>query len=131
MNEKFYKKLIDVMVFTALSDGIICEEELEVIKMTIKAFDIEYSLQIDSSLKSIDEIFCYDFIDEERLVFIDFIIHVIAADGEFNEKEREFINKVFQKFNISKEKIKNDIIRIIEIRSNLEKEWNLIKQKLF
>lgn len=122
MKTEFYESLIDIMLCLSISDGTILEKELEIIKRTIKAFDIDYKLpkkiedfpSLNNALDKIET-------DEEIMILLDYIIHIAAVDGQFHQNEKEIISNILNELGLNG--IEGKIFSVIQKRVEVEKEW--------
>lgn len=125
--QKKHENIIDIAVYAMLSDGIIQEQEVELLNqlsMALIGAPIEKPIETPSkSIKSICEE-TKDAIDKKTL--IETAIRVVCIDGKLKDSERDFINLLNTLLDINCD-LSNTIINFAERLSDLNSVWSDIE----
>lgn len=128
---EFFRSLVDIACYAAFADGTIQPQEKDILEKTAKAFNLNYKVPESSSelppLKQVTSAFN----DRNKcLQAIDFVVHIISADGTYSLEEEKFIKKVCQELGLQDDdsilKVNSSVVTLAEH----EQRWLSIKNSL-
>lgn len=122
--QKLHENIIDIAIYAILSDGVIQEQEIELLnQLSMAFFGVPVNEPIETPSKSLETI-CEETKEAiDKKAIIETAVRVVCIDGKLEETEREFICKLNSLLGIQCEQSKN-IIDYAEKLTNLNKDWS-------
>ncbi len=125
------KTLLDIGLHAILIDGIAQQEERELFEKITKGLHIELEIpKNNKELTPIAELASKLDTVKEKIAAIDFVLHLITADGSCSNEEIDFSNKLFDLLNVPKE-VKEELDTVINELSSAQSKWIKAKESLY
>jgi len=121
------KAVLQIAAHAVLAKNVIQKEELELFEKVKAMLKVDINIPenkndlppLDELVKKIDTV-------ETKIQTIDFIIHFISADGNFEKDEKEFLVTLCKLMQINEEN-QNKLINITHLLSDAQLEWLKLK----
>ena len=121
--------LMDIATRAALADNTIQSEEREVLEKTATAFKLNYVIA-DSieKMPSLSEIVKAFDTPEKKIKALDFVIHIVIADGILDDAEISFLNEFCKELGI--EDRTQEVVDFAQLFVQREEHWRKFKTSI-
>lgn len=129
-DDEFNRTLLEIGLHAILIDGIAQKQERELFDKITKGLHIELEIPKDNKeLPPISDLVAKLNSKQEKIAAVDFIIHLITADGHCSKQEVDFAMDFFGLLNIQSD-IKDDLIIVMNELGTAQARWIKDKENL-